>query len=1464
MRKTKILISIILVVLFSLQTLALSGAPLNVLVNMVNGTPRLSVDGKQYVPTVFFGNTDMAEGSNYVPEQVSLAGSNGVNLHSVIYNLMFSDDYTNTESWTYRKLRSCMDQVIKGNATQTGDPNAKIILRVSVVAAYGAWQYSSYEQVPLPWRDQLIKYTNGDFTDPDGNYVVSMASDEWAAQANAKLATVVTYLLNHPDYADHIAGIHLENYEWFQHGFREKGSDVSATNDAKFRSWLLTKYGSLSEINNAWGTSYTDISQAIVPRDLPNNLSGDAPYANTLLLTKAEQRFVDYNDYINWLTSDRINTLAKTVKEASSNKLMCISFAGYTFELADAQSGHFDMRTLLDSPYLDGFAAPVTYNDRTYNTGGLNPNNSPVGATSAYMSLADSVVRAGKIWFQESDERANINPEVTYTDTFLPPVQSVNDMINVHKREMGSNIIHGTGMWAMDLVGKGWLYSSPVWKNLSQLNMIYQNYAASQTSRSKFDVALVVDEKAESINGQPSFTGISYDLLSNARLECYRAGVSFSLVELGEVLAGKVDDAKVYIFLNPYRLSSAQVTTLRSRIQNNNKLSVFMYGFGNLSATDISNLTGGMTISTDTTGSSAMTLSSAATSTLPGSVTPSNPRNLTPRYKVTSGQSTVLGRYGSSGSSGTISFALKNNTNYKSIFFGATYLNKENIRAFAKLAGAQVFSANNDVVVANENMISYCATVAGSKTLSFNSATNVYDYFANTWYYNVPSINFTAATGETKYFFYGSVPSINAMSLPSWSGFVTLDSVSLSGTAVTGSTLSVTPTFSAAVASPDISYQWQKSTDGTLNWTDIAGANASTYTPNYADVGYYLRAIVTSNGTNVLAASKITNKTALTATNISLSSANVSGYAVVGATLSASAEYSAEISNPVIKYQWQRSNNGIDGWVNISGAVSAAYTLSSADLGKYIRAAITSNDNRLLAGTASSAATGIVKSDIVLTGVSVSGTAKIGNVLTGSASYSAAVTTPDIRYIWQRSVNKDTWVDIPLANSVTYILTQEDVGNYIRLKVVSNDTNVAMSEAVSMPSALIADSISITAAAFTGTEKEGSVLSAFVSYNKTFTFTPDITLTWQRSANGIDYSDIPNANSTSYILTAADAGKYIRLRAVSNGTNIEAGTVYSVSSGIIAEKFIMTSVSVSGLEKIGNTLSASLQLNKPFPGTPSVAYIWQRSANGIDYTDIAGANSVSYILTENDISCYIRLKVVSNGTNIEAGTLYSQPTAAIKGIYNITSVSLSGSAVAGNTLSVSWNLDKPYPGTLNPALKWQRSLDGNNWTDISGEISAAYILKVADIGYFIRCNVSSDGQFVEPCSLFTASSAAVADGVRIKSVSISGTLKTGTTVNAAVVYEGVGNTPAPVFQWKISDDGINWINIDGAIAASLTLTNDMAGKYIKVEVSYNGSTAVSDIQTVTATPVNPPKKSVWERFLEFIQKIVAFFQNMFK
>ena len=138
-------------------------------------------------------------------------------------------------------------------------------------------------------------------------------------------------------------------------------------------------------------------------------------------------------------------------------------------------------------------------------------------------------------------------------------------------------------------------------------------------------------------------------------------------------------------------------------------------------------------------------------------------------------------------------------------------------------------------------------------------------------------------------------------------------------------------------------WQWESSPDeATLNWTDIGGAEASSYTPSASLAGKLLRAVVeyddaTGNGRKAVsrATAALDRRGAVT-----LSSSTPVVSQELTATLT-----DADGSSANKVWKWERSpDQAVPAWSAIVGASSLTYTPLAGDAGKLLRAKVTYDD----------------------------------------------------------------------------------------------------------------------------------------------------------------------------------------------------------------------------------------------------------------------------------------------------------------------------------------------------------------------------------------------------------------------------------------------------------------------------------------------------------------------------------------
>ncbi|OOB92228.1 S8 family serine peptidase [Rathayibacter sp. VKM Ac-2630] len=194
----------------------------------------------------------------------------------------------------------------------------------------------------------------------------------------------------------------------------------------------------------------------------------------------------------------------------------------------------------------------------------------------------------------------------------------------------------------------------------------------------------------------------------------------------------------------------------------------------------------------------------------------------------------------------------------------------------------------------------------------------------------------------------------------------------ITGSARVGSTLTADPGVwgPAPVAH---AYQWRA--DG----SPLSGATAATYRPSSATLGKAITVTVTGTKTGYAAASRTSSATAAVASGtLTAATPTVSGTAKVGSVLTAvpGAWGPAPVS---FTYQWKA------GGTALTGATGSTYTPSSATLGKTISVTVTGAKTGFTTATRSSAPTAAVAAGtIVASAPTVTGTAKVGALLTAS------------------------------------------------------------------------------------------------------------------------------------------------------------------------------------------------------------------------------------------------------------------------------------------------------------------------------------------------------------------------------------------------------------------------------------------------------------------------------------------------
>jgi Cellulase (glycosyl hydrolase family 5)/Ig domain of plant-specific actin-binding protein len=273
----------------------------------------------------------------------------------------------------------------------------------------------------------------------------------------------------------------------------------------------------------------------------------------------------------------------------------------------------------------------------------------------------------------------------------------------------------------------------------------------------------------------------------------------------------------------------------------------------------------------------------------------------------------------------------------------------------------------------------------------------------------------------------------------------------ISGTLVSGSTLSATAGSWSGISISSYAYQWKRCDLGGNSCVSLAGATQTTYKLGSADVATTMRVSVTATNKNgsATATSQQTGVIApppsLVAPPTNSSLPQVTGTAQAGSTLTTSTG-SWTGSPTSYGYQWQRCSSTGGTCAAVSGATSSSYALTSADVGSTMRALVSAT-NAGGTATALSAQTPLVASAPAPTTAptntalpQISGTAQSGQTLTASTGTWSGSPT-GYAYQWKRCDSAGAnCASISGATTKTFALTSTDVGKTLRVAVTASNS----------------------------------------------------------------------------------------------------------------------------------------------------------------------------------------------------------------------------------------------------------------------------------------------------------------------------------------------------------------------------------------------------------------------------------------
>lgn len=255
---------------------------------------------------------------------------------------------------------------------------------------------------------------------------------------------------------------------------------------------------------------------------------------------------------------------------------------------------------------------------------------------------------------------------------------------------------------------------------------------------------------------------------------------------------------------------------------------------------------------------------------------------------------------------------------------------------------------------------------------------------------------------------------------------------------------------------PDVSYQWQISTNNGGSWDDISGATGSTYTTDTLSENmnaYQYRCIVSNDigtGTNLGSDTKtVTSQAATLTVNFPVRIKTEPSDTIVKEGEKATFTVEVEGRPAAFTYQWQVDKNDGNGFVNIDGACSATYEAANVtrDMNDRKYRCIVTNDAGTGTGSGSDVRTA-TSSTAVLTvyyGAEITQNPQDVSVIEGDRftfTAAAAGRPADFTYQWQVDKNDEAgYTNIEGATSQSYsdVASDAEADGWKYRCIVSND-----------------------------------------------------------------------------------------------------------------------------------------------------------------------------------------------------------------------------------------------------------------------------------------------------------------------------------------------------------------------------------------------------------------------------------------
>lgn len=706
--------------------------------------------------------------------------------------------------------------------------------------------------------------------------------------------------------------------------------------------------------------------------------------------------------------------------------------------------------------------------------------------------------------------------------------------------------------------------------------------------------------------------------------------------------------------------------------------------------------------------------------------------------------------------------------------------------------------------------------------------------------------------------------------------------VKLAGVKLTASSKEVGATLTAAayagssysptyVDNSKVTYTWKyykgtSAPSSSTMWTDIPGVVGPMFTVTDDYVGCYITVLAKAGANTVTFGSypdygigpfKLAGAVDIYSAVLADAESGSTGYiytadqTVRALAREQGAASGVYIDSEKLTYQWQVSDSKNSTYTNIEGATNQVLPLSAYE-GNFVKCVITAKVGGSTYPTKPTnkiAAPGSVNVSSVK--LNASGKVNVGDTITATATASGTDVSDSDRVTWQWYWGESGTTctnRIEGATSRSFTVTNAYEGKYL---VAAADGGFGDCTSSYVGPAVQPGSVTLYKVEVTGSAKVGATLTA-AAYKSSYTqvaSTDRVSYQWQyadtKTTADSAFKDIAGATGATYQVTDSMVGKYLRVKAISDGTAVSTQKPsYSGSTSVdplgpvtIAGQYTLSAVELqnaySALLQVGATITpqakvASGYYDKDAPEDAKLTYTWYAKGEGdADWQQVTEGVAANGSLAIGEALVGKSLKVTAysldNTVEWASGT-----TVSPAGQYNLLRVTTTPQSISSSTHVIAGD-------TVTAQAQAVRA-DGNSYTGITVSDGVAFTWYAAD---------STDGTFsqLEDVSGASISVPDAAAGKYLKVVAESGSSRVETVFANPVIdrtslealaqkLSAANFKPTPtygedtnindVLSAKIAELGFEGVSVK-VKSASFTASNDKATVGISADEDTNGN-----------------------------------------